>query len=314
MNSTRPSLKLRSAFTLIELLVVIAIIAILVALLLPAVQQAREAARRSSCKNNLKQLGLALHNYHDTHNVLPFGWDERETAWSAMILPQIEQGNIYDTLIWAESGAGNWSSGSANQTATETVIPTYRCPSIAVKEHMDFNGIARRVPASYRGVASSVAASDDATSLPPGATVALEMANLDGAFYGISSTSFKDIVDGLSNTILIGESFTDPEFGRDGQAMDFWQIGAPQTGGWVAGGTGGSEFTEICGSTWAPINAHLNASYTGHEIETSFGSYHSGGAQFSIGDGSVRFISENVDLGLYRGLATLKGGEVNGDF
>ncbi len=98
--------RLDRGFTLIELLVVIAIIAILIALLLPAVQQAREAARRTQCKNNLKQLGIALHNYHDTFGAFPFGYDERETLWTAMILPQIEQGNLYATLIWQESGRG----------------------------------------------------------------------------------------------------------------------------------------------------------------------------------------------------------------
>src|SRR5215208_4544821 len=89
-------------FTLIEVLMVVALIGILLALLLPAVQQAREAGRRATCGNNLKNLGLALLSYHDTHGTFPFGFDQRETLWSAMILPQIGQGVIYDTLIFEE--------------------------------------------------------------------------------------------------------------------------------------------------------------------------------------------------------------------
>ena len=156
----------RRGFTLIELLVVIAIIAVLIALLLPAVQQAREAARRTQCKNNLKQLGLAMHNYHDTHGVFPFGWDERETGWQAMILPQLELSALYGTLIWAESGLGDWNAvGSPNLTACEKMIPAFRCPSMAVPGHIDNESIPGRSPVSYRGVASSIAASDAAA--PP---------------------------------------------------------------------------------------------------------------------------------------------------
>ena len=112
-------------FTLIELLVVIAIIAILIALLLPAVQQAREAARRTQCQNNMKQLGIALHNYHDTIGVFPFGFDERETLWSAMILPQIEQANLYNTLIWQESGPGNWDANTISERSRSASPPTW---------------------------------------------------------------------------------------------------------------------------------------------------------------------------------------------
>ena len=159
---------MKRGFTLIELLVVIAIIAILVALLLPAVQQAREAARRTQCKNNLKQIGLALHNYHDTVNVFPWGFDERETLWTAMILPQIEQQNLYATLIWQENGPGNWNEpGSPNTAACATIIPAFRCPSMPL-DPRDNEGITGRVPVSYRGVAGALIASDDLSTRPAG--------------------------------------------------------------------------------------------------------------------------------------------------
>ena len=105
----------RRGLTLLELLVVIAIVGLLVALLLPAVQQAREAGRRTACQNNLKQIGLALHNYHDAHGSFPFGFNDREWLWSAMILPQIEQSALFTTLVVQESGPGNWDSGGANE-------------------------------------------------------------------------------------------------------------------------------------------------------------------------------------------------------
>ncbi len=307
----------RRAFTLIELLVVIAIIAVLIALLLPAVQQAREAARRTQCKNNLKQLGLAMHNYHDTHGVFPFGWDELETGWQAMILPQIEQTALYGTLIWAESGLGNWNAvGSPNLTACEKTIPAFRCPSMAVPEHIDNESIPRRSPVSYRGVASSIAASDDASTIPAGSgtTVSLEQATHDGIFFGCSNIRINDIVDGTSNTILIGESFTDPTYVKDGQGMDYWQIGSPQTGTWVLGGIGGTEYSELVGSTFARINSRRDPAVHGTAMEMSFGSWHVGGAHFTLADGTVRFVSDNVDLQLYRKLATRAGGEVVGEY
>ena len=121
----------RTGFTLIELLVVIAIIAILVSLLLPAVQQAREAARRTECKNHLKQIGLALHNYHDAHGAFPLGLTAHGAGWSAMLLPYLDQSNIYNTLVFAENGAGNWDVAGPNQSALQTLIPVFRCPSDA---------------------------------------------------------------------------------------------------------------------------------------------------------------------------------------
>lgn len=309
----------RSAFTLIELLVVIAIIAILVALLLPAVQQAREAARRTSCKNNLKQLGIALHNYHDTMGRFPFGFDERETLWTAMILPQIEQTNLYATLVWQESGIGNWNAAGPNETACETLISAFRCPSMAVPEHISNEGIPNRVPISYRACSSSNAASDDLSTIPAAVTpkIALEMqSGLDGMFFGCSSIRMRDITDGTTNTIMIGESYTDPTYVKDGQGMDYWAFGAPQTGGWdcIPGDLGGTEYCEGLGSCVSRINSRKDPTIPGVLMEMSFGSYHVGGAQFVLADGSVRFISENVDQTLYRALGSISGGEVVGEF
>ncbi|MBL8815387.1 MAG: DUF1559 domain-containing protein [Planctomyces sp.] len=309
--------RLKRGFTLIELLVVIAIIAILIALLLPAVQQAREAARRTQCKNNLKQLGIALHNYHDTFGVFPYGFDEREALWTVMILPQIEQGNLYATIIWQEGGAGNWDAdGSPNEVACGTVLEAFRCPSMPLSPR-DNNGIPNRVPVSYRGVAGALIASDDLSTRPTGyntaAFRALEEANLDGMFYGCSRINMRDITDGTSNTIMVGESRTS-EYTKDGQQMDYWQFGSPQTGGWVLGGIGGTEYSEGLGSAVVKINANLDPNYHGVLMEMAFGSYHVGGAQFTLADGSARFISENVDLGVYRSLATRAGGEIVGEF
>ena len=309
----------QQGFTLIELLVVIAIIAVLIALLLPAVQQAREAARRSSCRNNIKNIALALHNYHETTRVFPFGFDERETMWHAMILPQIEQAPLYNTLIWAENGTGNWDADSANETACETLLEVFRCPSMAVPEHDDNQGMDGRVPVSYRAVSSSNAASDDISTIPASVTpkIALEMqTGLDGMFFGCSSIKIRDVLDGTSNTVMIGESFTDPTFVKDGQGMDYWQMGSPQTGGWdcIPGDLGGTEYSEGLGSCQSPINSRRNPTIAGVLMEMSFGSYHIGGAMFGMADGSVRFLSENMSMKVYQGLGSIKGGEIPGEF
>jgi prepilin-type N-terminal cleavage/methylation domain-containing protein len=311
----------RPGFTLIELLVVIAIIGVLVALLLPAVQQAREAARRTGCRNNLKNIGLAMHNYHDMQGALPPGFDSREWLWSALILPQIEQSAMFASLVRQESGPGNWDSGGANETAACTLIPVYRCPSMAVPEHLDDNPsgsvMEGRVPVSYRASSGSNGWADSASEIPPNGppgSMSLDSMLLNGMFYGASGVRFADVVDGLTNTILIGESYTDPLYIKDGQAMDYWQLGAPQTGTWIPGGTGGSEFSEGIGSTGPQINSRLDLSVSGHVMEVSFGSYHTGGAMFSLADGSVRFISDTIDLATYRALGSRRGGEVANDY
>lgn len=301
----------KTGFTLVELLVVIAIIGILVALLLPAIQAARESARRTQCANNLKQIGVALHNYHDSFQKFPYGWDNRGVGWTLHLLPFVELNSIYGTIHFQESGPGNWDSGSENQVACETVIPVYRCPSMPLPEHMDYNGIANRVPASYRGCAGSESSSDDTSTIAIPGSKSLENLKQNGVFYACSSVRFPDVSDGTSNTIFVGESRTDPDFSKDGQGMDFWYIGSPQADPCACdGGTGGTEFSEFVASTLAPMNAFMKRpDVSGHLMELSLGSYHAGGAQFLMGDGNVRFISDSIDPAVYLGLGSIRGGE-----
>ncbi|GAB6166205.1 DUF1559 domain-containing protein [Thermostilla marina] len=303
-------------FTLVELLVVIAIIGILIGLLLPAVQAAREAARRAQCANNLKQIGLAMHNYHDAFGRFPYGWGNRGTGWSLHILPFIELKSIYDTIHFQESGPGNWNSGSENQVACETIIPVYRCPSMPIEDHFDNSGIDRRVPCSYRGNAGSTASSDDTSTIVIPGTKSLENLDQDGYFYACSSVRFGDVTDGTSNTIMIGESRTDPTFVKDGQGMDFWYIGSPQIDPCqCTGSSSGTEFSEFVGTTLAPINAFVNhPEIHGRLMELSFGSYHVGGAEFLMGDGTVRFIGDTIDGDTYQSLGSRNGNEVVTEF
>jgi prepilin-type N-terminal cleavage/methylation domain-containing protein/prepilin-type processing-associated H-X9-DG protein len=312
------SFRKRRGFTLIELLVVIAIIGVLIALLLPAVQMAREAARRSSCTNNLKQIGLALTNYVETHKTYPFGYDKHGSAWSAMILPYIEYASVYDRINFVETGpasSGNWDAAWGNVEVLKVEIATYRCPTMDQPLHADFNGVPGRVPTSYRGNAGSDIVSDDeSTRVVPGRW--LEETDLNGIFYPCSSVRPGRVIDGLSKTFFVGESPTDIEYTKDGQGMDYWSIGSPQADPCGCdGGTGGTEFSEFVGSASVPINARwLQPDLHGTLMEMSFGSYHPQGANFVFGDGSVHYLSESIDMNIYRALSTRSGGETKVDF
>ncbi|MFO0426691.1 MAG: DUF1559 domain-containing protein [Planctomyces sp.] len=307
---------MRRAFTLIELMVVTAIIAVLTGLLLPAVQQARESARRTSCRNNLRQIGLGLQLYHETHNALPSGWDTLGTSWSAHVLPQIEQQNLYGTLRFQEFGVGNWdANGSANEKACETLESIFRCPTLPIETHYNDGGIPARTPASYRGNSGSRSSADDASAALPG-TLSLENLRQDGIFFACSSVRFRDITDGLSSTLIVCEAMTDPDFIKDGQAMDFWNIGSRQVDPCLCdGGNAGTEFSEFVASGLARINARVTAPLThGLLMELGYGSYHSGGAQVVFCDGSVKFLSENLDLTVQRALSSRNGGEVVSEY
>jgi prepilin-type N-terminal cleavage/methylation domain-containing protein len=334
MSATVGRLRSRG-FTLIELLVVIAIIAILIALLLPAVQQAREAARRTQCRNNLKQLGLAIHNYHDVHLMFPYAWGSVQETWSALILPNIDQAPLYNTLVWDRTPANDWAAITStsptwpNKVACGVAVPVLRCPSAAMPDALDNSGIPNRRPASYRAVTGSLIASDDNSTRPAPFNVApytsLEFSpardpGVNGMMVGAGSTRMRDVTDGTSNTVMVGESYTDPNYVKDGQGMDYWNFFIPQIWDngtnrcWSAGNGSGTEHTEAAGSTLVKPNSRLNPAIHGVLMEVSFGSYHTGGAFFAMGDGSVRFINENIDAILYQGLGSRNGGEVLGEF
>lgn len=291
--------KSQRGFTLIELLVVIAIIAILIALLLPAVQQAREAARRTNCKNNLKQIGLALHNYHETHNIFPSGWIGVESGvgpnvefgsgwgWGTMILPYIDQGPLSSQINF------NLDINDPGQTAglIDTIIPTYRCPSDPADNTFELEEegspgtvLATLATANYIGSFGSDEL-DDCESVPVGTNC-----QSSGLFYQNSNTRFRDITDGTSQTLFVGERKTDAQAG--------WYTT------WVGAVPEGEEtFARTLGATDHVPNdpgAHFD----------DFSSHHVGGAQFVFGDGRVRFVSENIDIGVYQSLSSIRGGEI----
>ena len=286
-------LRRRVAFTLVELLVVIAIIGILIALLLPAVQAAREAARLSSCKNNMKQIGLALHSYHGTHRTFPPGAIcGIGTGWTAMILPGIEQQALYETIDWNEQSV--WNAG-ANHEAVKTVVPILRCPTSRAPLHMDCNNIPARVPCSYIGCASGTSESDNIQG------------EQDGILYCNSKVSISRITDGTSNTILVGEK-SRFEYGA---CMDYWYIGSTN----IDSGNG-SDFSEFFGSTWARVNSHktLGIESCLSENELAFGSEHSDGAVVVMADASVQKVTDNIDRQVYANLGTRAGEEAQVDF
>lgn len=315
----RPNLIVRRGFTLIELLVVIAIIAVLIALLLPAVQQAREAARRSQCKNSLKQLGLAFHNYHDTHRVFPPGSINPNAqsitstlpsvwSWGAMILPYVDQAPLYNTL---QPGTQTLQYQLTNNlVACTTPLPLFRCASDtgpALNDYTDSKSSFASTAASYNynalvpnlantnmSIATSnyIAVGGTSDSLTP-----LVQNNFyfpggypTGMFSQNSKTSIRDITDGTSNTLMIGE-----------RAYQITKTpGAVFGAGTVLGfsestpASGQGQKTGINNAVGIAYDG-LNTTINGNHDRRGWCSNHVGGAHFAVADGSVRFISENID-------------------
>ncbi len=301
----------KSGFTLIELLVVIAIIAILVALLLPAVQQAREAARRTQCKNNLKQIGLALHNYADVHRCFPpagiFNPARADLAWHSCftyILPYIEQGNVYnefriDLTIFANLPA---PVSPLNVLAATRDIPVYRCPSATGNEKADY-GAAGFLPVppglvvlgtlDY-GVVDGIG-SEFADLVGPGTP-----SGDTGLMQFNRARRFSDCTDGTSNTAVIWE-----DAGRPSR----FELGKRVQGRFSSGAAWADLQSEyyIHGSNLDGSGGRCAINCTNDNEVYSF---HTGGAQTVLADGSVQFISANADFATIAAYVSCSGGEV----
>ncbi|HWL09007.1 MAG TPA: DUF1559 domain-containing protein [Planctomicrobium sp.] len=291
-SSGRKASSFRSGFTLIELLVVIAIIAILVALLLPAVQQAREAARRAQCKNNLKQLGLAFHNYHDTHSTLPPGSvTATMLSWHVSILPYLDQAPLFQKFTF-QSGTYNITTKMGNSV---NPVPGYLCPSATVIRSTH-SSEAQYWTTHYYGIMgpwgpNPITATeytiDERTNGGGGL-------GRQGTLYDNSSVRIRDITDGTSNTFLTGEISTNKN--------DRYRS-------WVRGyiDQDNNYIMINCKNVRYAINSNMS-SHSWNNI--AFGSNHVGGAHFLMCDGAVRFVSENISQVVYLSTASRDGGEV----
>jgi prepilin-type N-terminal cleavage/methylation domain-containing protein len=389
--------KFHRGFTLIELLVVIAIIAVLIALLLPAVQQAREAARRTQCKNNLKQLGLALHNYHDiTVTTFPAGYIGLTQAgistpnpallggfgWMTMLLPQIDQANVFNQL---STGNPSFVSGLAGlETAVSNVainqpISAFRCPTdvgAAVIATSAINGtVTTTAPqllgrSNYVGVCGidpaitavggqgigtvspnavgglpisstntiTISGGNGMNSIQGGigiytntgtvqtglSALSVDVAQFGGTFGGQSKKGLNDMTDGSSNTIIVGERYTPSATNQSNSIAavginavgDATWVGATDYGSGVASTTtvvGVSGQAAVLGEASNGINYGISSAVP-RPATTGFGSLHTGGAHFLMGDGTVRFISSNISLATLQNLSRLADGNVVGAF
>jgi prepilin-type N-terminal cleavage/methylation domain-containing protein len=294
----------RSAFTLIELLVVIAIIAILIGLLVPAVQKVREAANRTTCQNNLKQLGLAMHSHHDNKKILPAGdgyqAGGKRRSWMVPLLPFVEQDNRFKQIDMSLSQLSTTinASGVSNRSVIQQLLPIVVCPTHASDRQLTRTDDASGILLNLTDYASNVGdhvnnAGTGAPNppYPPYGNGSTGPQNTRGVItrYGFAA-KFAEITDGLSNTFILGEV-------------------VPQWCNWMDWGH------QSFATTAFPIN-HRNKDFEAGVLLPNdhincivFRSKHPGGAQFLLGDGSVRFISDSVNYVAYRAMASRSGGE-----
>jgi prepilin-type N-terminal cleavage/methylation domain-containing protein len=313
-------------FTLIELLVVIAIIAVLIALLLPAVQQAREAARRTQCKNNLKQLVLAIHNYHDTMNIMPIGAMSNtiggsgfpggqmgvESTWAIMILPYLEQAPLYNMISGVAAQMNNVPENSqALSDATNKSIGAFSCPTDpnSGKKTAQW-GLSDRndgICINYAGACGN--------TIFTGATWTSPSSN-QGIFYPMSATRISDVTDGTSNTLLLGENL----LVADSSAERDWH-GRMYRGSWQgvlfhSSATPNTTAVDVmirCQPS-SPVGLVPCTNGATSNLVMYSRSLHTGGAHFGLADGQIRFISNNISTQTFAGLGTRNGSESIGEF
>ncbi|QDS90640.1 hypothetical protein EC9_48540 [Rosistilla ulvae] len=294
----------RKGFTLVELLVVIAIIGILVGLLLPAVQAAREAARRMQCSNNLKQMGLALQNYHDTMLRFPPGFmAHSRLGWGALLLPYMEQTPLHDQMdshgaFDANSTNGYWhgiTSGSPAEANVALIdakvsIAGYLCPSDIMGEfNTEMGNYATSNYVGTRSACHFASPTDTTCTDQPGALPST-------GDYATLQRRFRDFTDGTSSTIMIGEKTTK---------------GTPNGSMWIGAydAEAARVLARVYRTVWAAPDYLLNQDYA-----WTISSLHPGGAQLVFADGSTHFLSETIDVHTWAALGTVNGGEIVGEY
>ncbi|MFI4874805.1 MAG: DUF1559 domain-containing protein [Blastopirellula sp. JB062] len=303
----------KTGFTLVELLVVIAIIGVLIALLLPAVQQAREAARRTQCVSNMKNVALAIHNYHDTYRNLPYlgfsGWDGDTISWVGRVLPFIEQQAIADTLDWNDR-----VNGGRNPTYRGTSMSIMSCPSdnMTVGESQDGFGDWSHQRASYAVcVGNTNYGQDDAN----GWDGLWTYANGGSAFRMDQVYNLAAVTDGTSNTVMLGEVPVNQNIDgwRGGYAVTIFSNGAGFTG-YLTPNTrssvdGGRQCWDTADFPTHKIPCHKSVGGWQSATYAAF-SMHPGGVNVANFDGSVSFVPQTIDIWSWRGLTSTQGGEV----
>ncbi len=318
-------MRTRPGITISEVLVVIAIIATLLALLIPAIQQAREAARRNACKNNLKQFGVAFHNYHDTHSTFPPAqiydtsktnewWNYAGVGWGALILPYIEQSALYDRINFTVTEPGR---DAINHPVRTTNIPIFRCPT-----DQDIRPIADRAPTNYVFCAGHNA-QNMGTIFGGGET---GKDNGTSVLYANSKTDYARITDGASNTMVLSECVIGTKY-VESELYSRNNINS------CGENFPNSKYIHRRGSSWFTLfpDRGPTYAYTAHTVPNALWntgscavalstfnadaqSMHSGGVQIVLADGSVRFISETIYLPMWQNLANMRDGRVLGEF